>query len=439
MNKIILKYKKYIAIFLVLVITNSACLVFFPKKTKAAIPVWDVGINPKEYGIDSVFRAIARQMLRVIIDDIIHWIKYGDAGGPLFIRNWKSFVMRSLSFEMKDILDEMGLGFLCDPFSLDIQISLGFGPTRTFAERAQCTIFDVVNNIQNFYEDFHQGGWRGFIHLTNPQNNFYGIAIMANVEKHNRLLWRKGITLDEAMASAGFLAVKDFTDWGQCDKAGLHECESMCDPGDAECHQTCIKDACRNPKASQIKTPGMTVRDTLEKALGADIDWLISADEIDEVIISLIDALAYRLFNTAGGSFVDLSTPGFDIGYQYGTGPIESVIDVDLVYIKFIKQEITKLKTYVDTSWQTDLTQASLALDIYKVAIDKFKQKRIKESDLRTKQTKAIYELQKALCSTKDNLPELYQALYLLKNRVKEKFDETGQIQTKNSYCLISI
>jgi hypothetical protein len=57
----------------------------------------------------------------------------------------------------------------------------------------------------------------------------------------------------------------------------------------------------------QLKTTGSEIHATIEKALGTEIDWLVSADEIAELLGAFITGVITRL--TSGSGFYDYQTP----------------------------------------------------------------------------------------------------------------------------------
>ncbi|MBA7706325.1 hypothetical protein ES703_115177 [subsurface metagenome] len=57
----------------------------------------------------------------------------------------------------------------------------------------------------------------------------------------------------------------------------------------------------------QLKTTGSEIHATIEKALGTEIDWLVSADEIAELLGAFITGVITRL--TSGPGFYDYQAP----------------------------------------------------------------------------------------------------------------------------------
>jgi hypothetical protein len=103
----------------------------------------------------------------------------------------------------------LGAGWLCEPFDIDIKIALLEVPT--FEEEVRCTLTDIVDNIDDFYEDFSKGGWKGWIELTKPQNNFYGALLLAQAEKTSvEETAKKELEKDIEMGE-GYLSPKDCT------------------------------------------------------------------------------------------------------------------------------------------------------------------------------------------------------------------------------------
>ncbi len=120
------------------------------------------------------------QLLAQITNDIVNWIENGQE--PRFMsEGFGGYLEDAFDNAAGNFIDQMlGVGLFCEPFDLDLKLALLDVPT--FDAQAECTLSEMVDNIDNFYEDFDEGGWKGWIELSKPQNNFYGSIILAQDE-----------------------------------------------------------------------------------------------------------------------------------------------------------------------------------------------------------------------------------------------------------------
>jgi hypothetical protein len=173
---------------------------------------------------------MAKQMLHMLTNATVNWINNGFQGNPSFISNPQSFFTDVADQMTGAFLNQYGgpLNNLCGDLSTDITLALAFGQTSTINQRYTCTLGAIFNNAINLPNntringrsltsfmkgDFSQGGWGGFIAMTQmPQNNSTGAYLQA----HSDLLQSIGIkknTIDKGIQSNGGLLSHE-----SCDK-----------------------------------------------------------------------------------------------------------------------------------------------------------------------------------------------------------------------------
>ena len=214
--------------------------------------------------LNVALHALKKRILDMMVDQVINWINGG--GKPQFVSDWQGLVEDAANQAAGDFVKELGAGFLCRPFSLKLQIALL--PVRKFNQRADCTLDDIVRNIDNFYNDFLTGGWIGYSRAWEPQNNFLGIYLMSADERITRMSDAANAAVNEAISGGGFLSTK------KCQK----------DAQGRDIPSTCV-----------VTTPGKTIGDTLSKAVGSDIDFIVNANELSEYIGAIADAAINRM------------------------------------------------------------------------------------------------------------------------------------------------
>jgi len=212
-----------------------------------------------------------RQVLAMMTNQIITWIQGG--GEPQFVSDWQGFLLDAADKAGGLFVDKyLGAGYLCEPFDIDIKIALLDVPT--FEERVDCTISDMVDNIDDLYNDFSKGGWKGWIELTKPQNNFYGAYLIARNEKIEKADEAREAALKDAEAGGGFLSIKacikghiedyEGNTFGECNNK--ESCESMEESVSGENFFACDQET--------VITPGTILSDITSKAVNQPIKML---------------------------------------------------------------------------------------------------------------------------------------------------------------------
>jgi len=203
---------------------------------------------------------IAKRIIDYIVDQTVTWVQGG--GKPKFVTDWNGFLKDAGNIAFDQVIKDVGLAWLCQPFSLQVRISLL--PVPKFSQRLDCTLDDVVKNIDDFYRDFENGGWIAYNEAWQPQNNYYGQMIMIHDEILTRTAAKTEAAKNEALAGKGFLSVKN--------------CLERDDEG------KCLKE--------EIVTPGDIVGEAVARGVTSDIDW---AANIQSWTAALVNAVINRL------------------------------------------------------------------------------------------------------------------------------------------------
>ncbi len=211
-----------------------------------------------EWAQTFVLDTLKRRLLDMMVDQIIQWVQGG--GKPQFVTNWGQFLSDAANVATGDFIQEIGLGFLCSPFSLQVQISLL--PVGRFSKQVTCTLDQIVGNIDNFFGDFRNGGWLAYTTALQPQNNYFGATLLARAELTKRKENAQVAALNEAQSGKGFLSTKS------CDANG----------------KNCV-----------ITTPGDTIGNLVSKAVGSDIDYIVNAEQLSQYVSAIANAVVNRV------------------------------------------------------------------------------------------------------------------------------------------------
>jgi hypothetical protein len=234
----------------------------------------------KEYVLDGLAWTFINAVLEEMIRSITAWVNAGfPDGGPAFVQDLGGFLLNIADGVAGDFILGTQLGFLCSPFQLDIRVALSGqylnGGRGSDGYQPQCRITGILENIRNFtvnvdgsvdlgsaYDSrsFGAGGWAWWLGTTESQeNNVYGAYASAQAALSVALRNAKGEEIKLLEFGRGFLS------------------REVCNPpGSSNC---------------SIVTPGAVIEQQLEKALGAPMDRITIADEINELIGALLSAL----------------------------------------------------------------------------------------------------------------------------------------------------
>ncbi len=276
--------------------------VFYTPKANAAAVVTDpinAGINAvtagsattltvKEYVLDTIARAIARGLLSAATSGMIRKIQGGGRdGGPAFVQNWRNFQTDS-QYRGENVFRSILAGTkLCNYFSQDVKGLFGanqkvpsagqnlrvnnFDP---FTLRANCTLpsgFSMAGYQQDFAGN---GGWDAWSRLLEPQNNYYGALFGSLDEADEQRALEESGDLHEALAGSGYTSIRD----KNCAGTGAGaKCVFM----------------------GKIFTPGDLLGKSAASTIDNELAWLVSSDEIGEILIDITTAITNRLVNLA--------------------------------------------------------------------------------------------------------------------------------------------
>lgn len=224
-----------------------------------------------EWAQSFVLSTLKRRILDVMVDQVVTWVQGG--GEPRFITDWESFLGDIGQGAVGEFVEKIGAGFLCEPFSLQIQMNLL--PVQRFGNNApfSCTLDEIVQNVEDFYEDFRNGGWIAYNAQWQPQNNYYGALLIAWDARNNYVADKLAAAANNALANKGFLGTK------RCYDVDTGEEVSEGAPF-SRCEDT---------------TPGGIVSSALEKAVGTDFDFIINAQQLGDYAAAIVNALVNRL------------------------------------------------------------------------------------------------------------------------------------------------
>ncbi|HUT96141.1 MAG TPA: hypothetical protein VMW82_01065 [Candidatus Paceibacterota bacterium] len=311
--------KQIFTILLIATILGSTIGAFFfnPKKANAVFGIGDISIDIvnqiKDWVLDQLPKTVARSMMVRLQQEIARWAQGGftDENKPFAMISWKEEVKNALQIASSRFVSEFNLTPLCSPFKVSLGTALGInmpGSAMLYETYAACTISDIVDNVEEFYKNpsIAMYGWDTWTALAQPNNNFVGSFMMALSEK--KRLEQEEITEVEKEVEAG-QGIKNET---ICNLTDQQKCAADCNqypattnglpnPIYVACMSSCEKSSIGVCLEETTIKLGSEIKTSVDKAIGSDIDWLISADEITEMINLVFSGLFNKLTHGING------------------------------------------------------------------------------------------------------------------------------------------
>lgn len=296
----------------------SVAVLLAPRDANASVPIHCtifLDFNCiKESVLDLLARVITKTIIDTITNSIIAWIQGGGGDNVGFVGNLEQEFRRQADIRGGQFLNQLAGVNLCGDIGLSLQITLRTGG-GSLSRRLECSVTDIVANVNDFFRDFSRGGWPAFIRISmEPQNNPYGafwIAVDAKAEAEfaGRKAFERNI-----LPNINFQGVRKTDKHCQSEKLvgplPPGDKEDIQDNGDGT-YSYCYTE-------TRVLTYGHLIADVLSKATNNTFDFSDSADEISEALVRIANALISKLIvSVAEGIF----SPGLrDSGDTGGGG-----------------------------------------------------------------------------------------------------------------------
>jgi hypothetical protein len=264
--------------------------------------------NEKERCLDQIVRAAALMVMDALTQDIINWINTGFNGEPSFLRNDGAFWKGLANQEIEGFAADIGFNASLYPFGRDFLVNMITNTQSYFRQNAAYSLDRVIGHGQqtHFESNLAVGGWVGWEALAEPQNNPFGFELIAQQEISGRTTGSSTNRIVELQKeidiNGGFRSAKKCVDpeGYTAPPAGWSRVEAeltMHDPETDEITRAEIQDEIKlyMCEREEVQTPGNIVADQLTNVLGAPMERLQLADEFNEDISAIIDALLNQL------------------------------------------------------------------------------------------------------------------------------------------------
>ncbi|MBI3589634.1 MAG: hypothetical protein HY093_04465 [Candidatus Liptonbacteria bacterium] len=373
-----------------------------PQKAYAVIPVIDpthiaISVVNLAKTIGNIIAKVATEELKhklvhMMVEQTINWIQGG--GKPKFVQDFKGFVLGEADKAFGNEIYQHLPG-LCSRIQPWVALTYYQAPKQRqlgFTNQTRCTVSQVVENVTAFYDSLQQGGWKNYLEVIRPQNNYFGAVIQLHDLALTRSAQQQQATELKVGSGQGFLTTKVCKKWSSLNLNDLMGPPS----GDPEADARSMAEGAGfdyvgpvqsdnsfgvcYPDGWQDTTPGKQVGETLAKAAGLNADTIVNAQDAIALVSVFVDSLINRIFQTgaegllgvvAGGSGVDIqkscdsylqNTPPDNAGYnaciglandiattyESGALPISTILQSATAYKEQYKKIIAADNSYLN-------------------------------------------------------------------------------------------
>ena len=151
---------------------------------------------------------LRKRMLTQIQNDLVNWVQNG--GEPRFIKDPGKFITGNLEATAAKEIDRLFLSKninICSPFKANVRFLVS-KPLLLKEDSVRCSLGDMVDNLENFAQNFQDGGWTAWLKLHETRNTLPGSYLAAS-ELIGAKVARSGNTAQATIsAGKGFLDQK---------------------------------------------------------------------------------------------------------------------------------------------------------------------------------------------------------------------------------------
>lgn len=242
-------------------------------------------IEWKEFIGDGLAWILVKGIVSNMLDDLISWVNSGFNGSPAFVQDIDGFLLATADQASNEYIQRLGSvgSYICEPFRLDVQTAIAqqYSHTRVNNEPESCTVNNVVLNMEDFLDGtsnsfVDNGGWDQWFAISSDPTMYtsYGSALKADSSHEANILTQQGEDFSFMNFGSGFLS------------------SETC---------TLVTTAAGTTEDCEVNTPGKIIEEALSFNLDSGRQSLVQADELNEVIASVITNLANNVFSSANG------------------------------------------------------------------------------------------------------------------------------------------
>ena len=243
--------------------------------------------------LSNILMQIAKVLLNKLTESTVNWINGGFEGSPKFVQNPESFFKNIGDTQLSSLIDTVGYNASLFPFGRQVsQVLIGAYKNQNsdIATSMRYTLSDVVGSeATHFEKDFGVGGWSGYHAYTqNPSNNAFSSLFVGAKEAAKTVTAAQTKVDKDITTGGGFLNQRTCKTW----RTGPELPAGFIGPPPPPPDHT---DA--NCLTWTTTTPGSSVKDQLDKALGSKFSQSELGAALGNSISSIVNALTTQLLN----------------------------------------------------------------------------------------------------------------------------------------------
>jgi len=276
----------------------------------------------KEIVLDAIGWVISDMVIKRLEVKIINWGtgRTSPANRPFAVSNWVQYFKDAVAIGTAKYIAEFERTEI-EPQIKETLRSLGFDTyaqdALSYSQYARSTLEDDLGeNYQPFVDSGYSlqaGGWAGWFSMMKPQNNIFGQILMAENAREAYEMAQKEAADKETAVSDGYRneTITTKTDTEACEEGcalDYPKTEMTWNQGEQPNpdYEDCIDRCGMTPGLAietRIKNWGSTINKSMTNALGKDMNRIISADEISELIGIFFSSLMNKAINGMGMAF----------------------------------------------------------------------------------------------------------------------------------------
>jgi|GEM_PF-2071439 len=262
---------------------------------------------------DWLYETALRIAVNVLIDQfqnsVVNWI--AGNGDPKFITDWQGFLTDVADKAVGQALFEASsTRAFCSGFGPLIRAA--FLPVTLRSVGVRCTLTQVIANVQNFYNNFQNGGWIYYGATLQPQNNFFGNLIQINDDVLRKVGLAEEAAKSRAVANQGFKgggqanAPGRGPNGGKCVKSHIEGPDPICNPETGDCGPDERKTVCDKEIDD---TPGAAVGNALFGSMNLKQNQIVNARRFEELAAALVNAAVSRVIKEGLSALTAATNP----------------------------------------------------------------------------------------------------------------------------------
>lgn len=155
---------------------------------------------------------IKNSLLFQLSNQIVDWIQNGTQ--PQFIKDPGKFLSDTATLAVNRTISQLAPN-LCSSFRDQVVVQIpGYSEqSNPFYQPVTCTINQVVSNVEDFYNNFQNGGWLAYQEIWQPQNNYFGASMIANEMVSSQASAAAQAAQNDLSQGNGFASQSQCTEW----------------------------------------------------------------------------------------------------------------------------------------------------------------------------------------------------------------------------------